>query len=101
MQLADGTYFKVVDSDDWFDGDALEKLMHTLRNFENRKDAPDLVVCNYVYDHLEEGRTKVMNYRNLFLTEQLCTWNEMGHFRPSQYLIMHALVYKTEVLKGC
>lgn len=101
MQLADGMYFKVVDSDDWFDGDALEKLMRTLRNFENRKDAPDLVVCNYVYDHLEEGRTKVMNYRNLFPTEQLCTWNEMGYFRPSQYLIMHALVYKTEVLKGC
>ena len=30
---------------------------------------------------------------------QVCTWNDMHRFKPSQYLIMHALVFKTEVLR--
>ncbi len=39
-----------------------------------------------------------MNYRNVFPADTLCTWNDINHFSPSQYLIMHALVYRTEVL---
>lgn len=30
---------------------------------------------------------------------RLCSWEEIRAFRPSQYLIMHALVYRTEVLR--
>ncbi|SHK96718.1 glycosyltransferase family 2 protein [Hespellia stercorisuis] len=99
MSLAKGTYFKVVDSDDWLDKTALEQLMSKLREFEGKTKTPDLLVCNYVYDHLEKEKAHAMNYRNIFPEEELCTWNEMGHFRPSQYLIMHALIYKTEVLR--
>ncbi|MDD2979292.1 MAG: glycosyltransferase [Hespellia sp.] len=98
MALARGLYFKVVDSDDWLDENALKRVMNALREFSRREDAPDLLVCNYVYDHLEEHKAHCMNYRNIFPEETLCTWNEMGHFRPSQYLIMHALIYKTDTL---
>ena len=60
---------------------------------------PDLIICNYVYDHLEEGTKKSMNYRNVFPDEKMCDWNSIGHFHPSQYLIMHALMFQTKVLR--
>lgn len=40
-----------------------------------------------------------MNYENIFPVEKVCGWNEIGHFRPSQYLIMHALMFRTQVLR--
>ena len=32
---------------------------------------PDLFVCNYVYDHLDEGTSRVMDYRNIFPEEKM------------------------------
>jgi len=29
------------------------------------------------------------------------TWNEIGRFRPSQYLLMHSVIYRTEILRAC
>ena len=68
LMLANGIYFKVVDSDDWLDEAAFHKLMSVLRFWCRTKEEkrPDLVVCNYVYDHLEEGKTKAVRYGNLF-----------------------------------
>jgi len=37
-----------------------------------------------VYNHLDEGIQKPMNYRNVFPTEKMCNWNTIGHFHPSQ-----------------
>ena len=97
LELANGIYYKVVDSDDWFDKDAYQKLLSSLKMFDTEK--PDLIVCNYVYDHLEEGTKKSMDYRNVFPKEKQCTWDEIGKFHPSQYLIMHSLMFRTEVLR--
>ncbi|HJA11645.1 MAG TPA: glycosyltransferase [Candidatus Mediterraneibacter merdipullorum] len=105
LELASGIYYKVVDSDDWLDTDAYERLLAEVKRFcgggrvEFGEDIPDLFVCNYVYDHLEEGRRRCMDYRNIFPSGRMCGWNEIGHFRPSQYLIMHALMFRTDVLR--
>ncbi len=105
LAVAGGMYFKVVDSDDWLDTDAYQKLLQTIEAFAKKKEKdsyatiPDLFVCNYIYDHLNEGITQVMSYRNVFLDRQLCGWNTMGHFQPSQYLVMHALVFRTQILR--
>lgn len=101
MALAQGLYFKVVDSDDWLDKEAYLTLLEQMKQQYEKKVQPDLIVCNYVYDHLEEKITRTMDYRNVFPEKQLCSWNEMGHFRPSQYLIMHALIYRTQILQEC
>lgn len=60
---------------------------------------PDLIVCNCVYNHLDEGTSHTVNYRNVFPKDGICTWNGIGRFCPSQYLIMHALIYRTAVLR--
>lgn len=103
LELASGLYFKVVDSDDWLDQEAYRKLLDRVRKFFGGRDqfepVPDLFVCNYIYDHLEKGRQRVMDYRNIFPDGEMCNWNTIGHFRPSQYLIMHALMFRTEVLR--
>lgn len=105
LELAQGIYYKVVDSDDWLDKDAYLKLLRRIKDFciNGRKapecDMPDLFVCNYVYDHLDEGTSRVMDYRNIFPEEKMCTWKDIGRFKPSQYLIMHSLMFRAEVLR--
>lgn len=105
LELARGLYYKVVDSDDWVDRKAYGVLLERIKDFFGGKHheitgrIPDLLICNYVYDHLEEGRQKRMHYKNVFPEDQICSWDRIGHFRPSQYLIMHSLMFKTEVLR--
>lgn len=105
LKLAGGIFFKVVDSDDWLDGDAYNKLLYRIKRLCSMKDAglarsvPDLFVCNYIYDHLDEGTSHAVHYRNVFPVEETCGWNDIGRFRPSQYLVMHALIFRTEILR--
>lgn len=99
LALASGTYFKVVDSDDWLDEKELQKFLKKLTCWKKEAVLVDLIICNYLYDHLYENRTKRMGYENVFKENQICDWNSMGHFKPSQYLVMHSLFYRTEVLR--
>lgn len=105
LELASGIYFKVVDSDDWLGEKAYHELLRNIKsccnsnNGEQFRTLPDLFVTNYVYDHLEEGTSHKMNYRNVFPDGKICNWNETGRFHLSQYLIMHALTFRTEVLR--
>ncbi|MBQ8514974.1 MAG: glycosyltransferase [Ruminococcus sp.] len=100
LRLARGKYFKVVDSDDWLDVKCLKKLMCNLRRWNEKGITLDLIICNYIYDHLyEPEKTVPMKYDNVFEVGRICTWNDMGVFNPSQYLIMHALYFRTEILR--
>ena len=105
LKLASGRYFKVVDSDDWLEETAYRELLRQIKQWDGPEGAdrrctpPDLIVCNYTYNHLDEGRERIMSYRNVFPKGQICSWEETGNFRPSQYLIMHALIYRTEILR--
>ena len=104
LELARGIYYKVVDSDDWLDRDAYLMLLSKIKEFfgagrDVYEKAPDLFICNYVYDHLDEGKARSMDYRNVFPVEEMCGWNTIGHFRPSQYLIMHSLMFRTNILR--
>ena len=63
LEHAKGLYFKVVDSDDWLDDDALSKLLSTLRDFEWRDMRVDLVITNYVYEHVEDNTQNVIDYK--------------------------------------
>lgn len=105
LRLASGKYFKVVDSDDWLEETAYQELLRQIKQWDKLEGAnkisisPDLVICNYTYNHLDEGMEKTISYGNVFPKEQICSWEEIRNFRPSQYLIMHALVYRTDVLK--
>ena len=101
IRNATGLYYKVVDSDDWLDTDALQKVLSRLHALVTRGTAPDLMICNYVYEHTEDGTSHTVRYTNIFPQERLFTWMHVGHFRPDQNLLMHSVMYRTEVLRKC
>lgn len=101
LECASGKYFKVVDSDDWLDGDALARIISAISRWEAEDTNVDLIVSNYVYDHLHENRRHTIRYRNIFEDGEICGWEDTGTFLPSQYLVMHSLIFKTRLLRDC
>ena len=101
LASASGIYFKVVDSDDWLDEDAMRPVMDYLRTQAALGDPTDLVVANYLYDKANEGKRQVMAYRNVFPEGRRFSWREIGSFSPSQYLLMHSVIYRTGLLRAC
>lgn len=101
LAAATGLYYKVVDSDDWLDEDAMKEVMAYLRRQNELKEPTDLVIANYVYEKVHEGTHTSMRYRNVFPTGKQFSWDECGHFNQSQYLLMHSVIYRTELLRDC
>ena len=101
LRNARGLYYKVVDSDDWLDADALAQVMEKLREFAAMPAPVDLVIANYVYEHAEDNTRKVMGYKNVFPTDVTFTWDNIRRFRASQYLLMHSVIYRTKLLRDC
>lgn len=101
LEVATGRYFKVVDSDDWFDADAYQKILEVLREQPNDDSALDLVIANYVYEYTYNNSTNVISYRNVFPTNRRFVWNEMRFFRVSQFLLMHSMIYRADRLRLC
>lgn len=104
IELARGTYFKVLDSDDYFDELALHRVLETLALAVEAENAPDLLVTNYVYDHLGSGTQRVMQYRSFFPTDRVITWNEMSlaggkKVYQDKFIMIHAAWFKTSILR--
>lgn len=99
LNAANGKYFKVVDSDDWLNIEALNKIIDQLRIFIQNDKNIDMLLSNYVYEHLWDNTSKVMDYKNVFPQDRIFSWNDCSHFRLSQYIIMHSIIYRTQILK--
>lgn len=95
---ASGKFFKVVDSDDWVDVKSLKRIIATLKGFIDGEE-PDMVIANYVYEKVGAKRKKVVHYENVFPVEQMFGWDDIGKFKVDQYILMHSVIYKTQVLK--
>lgn len=98
LQYATGTYFKVVDSDDWLDENALRELLETLKS--NAKDGvyPDLYVTNFIYDRFLDGKYYISSYEKMLPQGKVCGWDSVKKFRFTHMMLMHALLYKREIL---
>ena len=99
LREAQGTYYKVVDSDDWLDGEALATMLSILRGFEEREIRVDLFISNYVYEKVHEGTHQAIGYRSALPRKKVFGWNQIGRFRPDQNLLMHSLCYRTDLLR--
>lgn len=101
LKHATGRYFKVVDSDDWVDEESLGKLLEAIKGFVQAETEVDMIIANYVYEKVGMEHKKVMRYTNVLPENQIFHWNEIGHFRLDQYILMHSVIYRTEMLKLC
>ena len=97
IKNATGLYFKVVDSDDKVDKESLLKIMETLRSF---KEAPiDMLISNFVYDKDGAKHKHVMQYRKVIPTNCVFGWEDGGRFKKGQYILMHSVIFRTQVLR--
>ncbi len=101
LRNATGIYFKVVDSDDWVDAAAYKEILATLRRFVYGEETLDMLISNFVYEKQGVKRKKVMNYRTALPQNQVFTWDNVKVFMLGQYILMHSVIYRTELLKEC
>ncbi len=121
LSAAQGLYYKVVDSDDWLDEGAMQTIMSYLRRQAKLVEASqtsqgessassetcscstdvatDLVISNYVYEKVHEGTHAPIRYTHVFPTDTEFSWSEVGRFHSSQYLLMHSVIYRTDLLR--
>lgn len=101
IRNASGLYFKVVDSDDWVDLTAYKKILETLQNFIKNNTKVDMLISNFVYEKEGMVHKKVMSYANLLPKDCLFTWNEVKNFSKGKYILMHSVIYRTQLLHDC
>ena len=101
LMYATGLYYKVVDSDDWVDEASLMKILETLHELVEKQKIVDMLVSNYVYEKVGAKRKKVIHYQNVMPQNRIITWKDMRHFRLGQYILMHSVMYRTELLRLC
>lgn len=99
LAIAEGLYFKVVDSDDWVDETAYRQVVQTLQQLE-AQGGVDLMVCNYVYEHLADGYQRVIRFGNAIPEGRVLSWEQTHHFRISQQLSLHSCIYRTEIVRA-
>ena len=98
---ASGIYFKVVDSDDWVDKDAYLKIISKLRELVSRGENIDAMISNFVYEKEGAPHKRVVNYRNVLPIDTIFTWDDIGRFLPGQYILMHSVIYRRQLLIDC
>lgn len=99
IKNATGKYYKVVDSDDWLEETALKKVMDAIRSFEGKEEVPDAIIANYVYEHTYTNTQRVVQYRKKLPINRLFDFEESKKFGVGQFLAMHSVIYRTQVLK--
>nr|AGS52906.1 glycosyltransferase [uncultured bacterium contig00019] len=98
LAAAAGVYFKVVDSDDYAGKDAYAEILAALRGFISDNIRVDLVVSNYVYEKAGKKR-KSINFLSALPEKRIAGWENTQNFSVGKYLLMHALTYRTDVLR--
>lgn len=99
IENARGEYFKVVDSDDWLDKPALLDVMAKLKSFKKQK--PDMFIVNFVYENQRKYHKKRVHFENVFPKNRIFGWQDIGMFRVDQYILMHGVIYRTDMLHEC
>jgi glycosyltransferase involved in cell wall biosynthesis len=94
---ATGAYFKVVDADDWLDEEALTLVLVRLK-WLSVSDL-DMLITNYVYEKLDEGKHTTIRYTGVLPEGRIFGWDDVGTFQPQQNLLMHAVIYRTQLLR--
>ena len=102
MKNATGAYFKVVDSDDWLDEEAIKKILKKLKKVVDEKHELDMILSNYIYDKVGRKKKKAMRYKRALPANRIISWDTCRiRFNKFQYVLMHSIIYRTELLREC
>lgn len=101
MANATGYFFKVVDSDDWVDEESYKRIISFLKQSLEADKKLDMLISNYVYEKVGAKHKKVMKPSSGFPKDRYFTWNDVGIIQKGHYLLMHSIIYRTELLREC
>jgi hypothetical protein len=97
LAAATGRYFKVLDADDWFDVGSLVRMLSTLDEVE-RSGGVDAVFTDYVHERLGKSARRT-RLGSAFPADRPFAWDEVDRLGRRQVLMMHAVTYRTELLR--
>ena len=100
LRNASGLYYKVVDSDDWVNTKGLVKIIRKMKELE-AQGGVDMLLANFVYDKAGAKHKKLMRFANVFPVDEVFGWDAMRHMRQTQYILMHNIFYRTQMLRDC
>ena len=100
IKAATGWFFKVVDSDDRLDEEGLKKVLAVLRKSIENNTKLDMLLCNYVYDKQGAKHKFVMKPKGI-PADKLLNWDDIRHIRKYHYILMHSIIYRTDLLRLC
>ena len=60
----------------------------------------DMLLSNYVYEKVGAKHKKVIQYHSILPENRYFGWEEIGHFHASQNILMHSVIYRTELLRS-
>ncbi|WOF23557.1 glycosyltransferase family A protein [Microbacterium betulae] len=95
---AAGDYLKVLDADDWLSIPALERTLQTLAGLEQHGGV-DALFTDYVHDRVGKNN-RVSRFDSVFPDGRIFGWEDTERFSRRQYLMMHAIVYRTDVVRA-
>ena len=58
-------------------------------------------MSNYIYDKAGAAHKHVMSYHHALPQHRVFGWEETRHFRKGQYMLMHSVIYRTQLLRDC
>lgn len=99
IKNATGLYFKVVDSDDHVSAKAYVEILKKLKEYSSEDNMLDMLISNFVYDKVGVKNKHVMKYTSVLPKNKVFGWEEAGHFKKGQYILMHSVIYRTQLLK--
>lgn len=99
LKNATGLFYKVVDSDDWLDKDALIKFLSILRLHHEKNTLADLYITNFIYNKVSENKFFIRHFSRHLKDQKFTTWSHVKRFYGAQVLLMHSLTYNTEKLR--
>ena len=99
IRLAEGLYFKSLDSDDRLDRDALKELLERLKGHTAPENQVDLIVNDYVYDREGEKACFSVRYNMVFSPDRVNTWENARPFPAWKQFMIHSMAYRTQLLR--
>jgi hypothetical protein len=60
-----------------------------------------MLISNFVYEKEGKKKKTAMRYGNVLPRNTLFTWDDIGRFRKGQYILMHSIIYRRELLNEC
>lgn len=94
LSIATGKYFRVLDSDDWFDSKNFVTFVNKLKN-----EDVDLIITNYRKEYIYDGTSEKLNWKKL-KENKVYDFNKFDlRLLEGDYFVMANSTYKTALLK--